>query len=186
MIDDYRDDGNVYYRCNDLRNEIQTRVLQNQKLLKLLKYTNDNALESLDISIDDAWAMVGEKKVNTETKETTGGYIFFQPRSEGTTQDDRNMLVMSTKLKVRDVNSPIVDLYVYFNVLVNYTNYELIDGTTRTNYILGSILEDFANTDGEWIGKMKFIGGDDITAPSQYHGATSVYMVSDFLGNWRD
>lgn len=169
---------NIFTRLNKFRTVIQDRILTNQDILKLLKYTADDALFKPDLSIDEAWNLVGDKKVNPDTKEETGGYIFFQPRATDTIQDDKSILIMS--MSGQKNRSNYADVYLTFIVLVDYSNKELIDGSYRLYTICEKIADMFGSTDGSWMGKMEFKDFRNITVPTNYDAMGVTFLMSDF------
>lgn len=170
---------NIFTRLNKFRTEIQDRILTNQDILKLLKYTAEDALYKPDISIDDAWNMVGDKKINPDTKEEiSGGYVFFQPRTTDTIQDNKSILIMSMTGRANKNN--FADVYLTFRVLVDYSNKELVDGSYRLFTICEKLTDMFSNTSGSWIGDMTFKDFGNITVPSNYDSMGVTFVISDF------
>lgn len=164
-------DKNIYDRLNDFRVEIQDRILNSQRLLKLLKYTEPNPLAEPDISLAEAFTtMVGGD-----------GNIFFQPRAEDSVEDTKSMLVMTMGLKVSNNSTHYADVITSFTVLVHHTNSTLMDNTDRLNHICSALYDCFGETDGERIGKMYFVDGRDVTAPTAYHSHSCSFKLCNFL-----
>lgn len=164
---------NIFDRLDDMRMEVQDRILVNQDLLKYLKYTSDDPLNNPDLTIDEAWDIVGGNG-----KE---GYIYFQPRVTDTIQGDKSILTMiMTTRKSNNGLQSYATVTITFVILVHYNNFELIDGRSRMNRICKCLDDVFDNTSGSWIGDMKCTDFGDITAPSNYNAMKITFTSQNF------
>jgi hypothetical protein len=166
-------DEDIFDILDDIRIEVQNRILVNQDLLKYLKYTSDDPLSNPDLTIDEAWEIVGGNG-----KE---GNIYFQPRVTDTIQGDKSILTMiTTTRKTRNGLQSFATVTMTFIVLVHYNNFELIDGRSRMNRICKCLKSVFDNARGVWIGKMAWDDFGDITAPSNYNAMKITFTSQNF------
>lgn len=135
--------------CADIGENLQkitTRLLQNQRLLKLLYYTGNNPFDCDDIPLNI---------INTKIK---GKLIKIVPKLDPTEVDYSTIGIMARSGSRLDSNTEFKNVIITIEVFVPVTKWMIHDTNLRPYAILGEIQKSLDGLTINGLGKM--IGGD--------------------------
>lgn len=170
---------NVFDYVNDVMKTIQEYIVQDQKLLKLLKYNDSTPLNHDDISIEEAWSLMETREIENDYKNEI---ITFRPIIISTVKDVSSMMAVTFEITTAGATKPSFrNIKVYFDVLTNHRISELSTGENRC-FAIGSALLDLGeNIDNKFVGDFKFKYASSLSTPHDYQGVQICFEVSSFL-----
>lgn len=156
----------IFKRLNELKTTIKEHVLSNQNLLKLIAYTDENALELPDI--DDPQFLINNK-------------IYFNPVVwDSTILDVGTWLLSNMRVSSIKRGSEFANVYLYFYIISHNDIYTLENGDTRVLAICDEITKSFDESYGHWLGKCELHSAQDITTRKDYYSVELQFLFTDF------
>lgn len=170
---------NIFDYVNDVMRTIQEYIVQDQRVLKLLKYTDSTPLSHEDISIEEAWSLMEVREIGNDYKNEI---ITFKPIIISTIKDVSSMMAVTFEITTAGATKPSFrNIKVYFDVITNHRISELSTGENRC-FAIGSALLDLGeNIDNKFVGDFKFKYASSLSTPHDYQGVQICFEVSSFL-----
>ena len=129
---------------------ILLRLIQNQNILKCLKYPSSDALNLPNLSEDDIEKLINQEGDVAETR------IFFTPFDVETPDSERAELRFFFRAFVPNQNSVLSSVNIQFEVIVSDRIWRLDNGRQRPITIVSEILKTLNGQDIDGLGKIYF------------------------------
>ena len=140
------------------------KILKNENLKKLLYYTTSNAQERANLTLDESYGLFGRQ-------------IKIVPKLE-IDKDILNYLVISfDNFLTNDTNPEFRDNLIYFDIVCNFTNWQLKDFQLRPYRIAAEIDSMINNKHLTGIGTLQFLGATQILLNDDFGGVHLLYKT---------
>lgn len=144
---------------------ITEKLMTNQKLMKLLFYTQKDCLKGKDLTIQEIYSMI-----NHQLK-----IVPYIPIDESC---PIVVIITMGAFKPNKKNPQFRDSTIRFDILCHPDHWSLGDFALRPYKIAGEIDSMLSNKKLTGIGETQFMGGDRITMNQQLMGLTLLYSVT--------
>ena len=171
------DNITIFDNVNKLLKDIQVRLIENQELMKLLKYDDNTPLDNEDLTIDEAWDLT---KPKTNGKgDISHAKLNFCPITLGVVTEVSSLVAMTFEVSTISSKPSFCNIYLGFIILVKSAIFELADGSSRMLSIASAITKAIQNYD-KGVGKISLDSFETITPPNGYAATKLYFKVSDF------
>lgn len=145
-------------------NLIINKMLENNRLLRLLKYTTKDCLNKEKISEDDALEMI-HKNIKIVPKLTVDGSVL-------------NYVIVNFDHFTPNITNPeFRDNIVEFDIICHFDQWQIEDGQLRPYRIAAEIDSMFDNQHLSGIGTLQFLGANQMIISDEYAGLTLLYSA---------
>lgn len=174
MVDD---NITIFDNVNKLLKDIQIKLIENQELMKLLKYDDITPFENKDLTIDEAWELT-KPQVN-DKGEISHAKLNFCPIALGVVTEVSSLVAMTFEVSTIRSKPSFCNIYIGFIILVKSEIFELADGSSRMLSIASAISKAIKDYD-KGVGKIRLDSFETITPPNGYSATKLYFTVSDF------
>lgn len=141
---------------------ITKRILNNDKLCKLLYYTEKDCLKAANLTMEQKLSMVNKQ-------------IKFVPSIQIETNCPSQLVIMTDGFMTNKTNPEFRDCVVVFHILCHPDHWLLEDFALRPYKIAGEVDGLFNKAKLSGIGTFQFLGGDNLMLNSQAVGISLGY-----------
>lgn len=143
---------------------ICNKILENQRLCKLLYYTDRDCLNKPDLTTEQKMSMINKQ-------------IKIVPKINIDEKCPNYLLISMDDFRPNDINTEFRDNYVSFDILCNYDHWLLGDFQLRPYKIAGEIDSMFEKKKLTGIGELNFSDGCNLLLHDQYAGVELNYKA---------
>lgn len=147
----------------DLR-DIMFKIMENQNILKLLKYDTMDALEKPDLGPEEKRSMIDYN-------------IRVKPKLPMPEEAGSFLIILFDTFVPNPTNPEFRDNVIIFDVICNVDNWLMDDYSLRPYRIMHEIDQMFNNQKLNGIGKVEFVTANSLILSSQLAGFTLMYRV---------
>lgn len=171
------DDITIFDNVNKLLKDVQIKLVENQELMKLLKYDDYTPLDNKELTMDEAWDLT---RPQTNGKgEISHARLNFCPIALGTVTEVSSLVAMTFGVSTISSKPSFCNIYMGFIILVKSAVFELADGSSRMLSIASAITKAIQDYD-KGVGRIVLDSFETITPPNGYSATKVFFKVSDF------
>lgn len=143
---------------------IANKLLKNDKLCKLLYYTQPDCLKAQDLSIQDKYSLINKQ-------------IRIVPKIDISKDCPNYIIIGMDNFTPNEKNPEFRDCTINFDILCHPDHWNLGNFALRPYKIAGEIDAMFNDTKITGIGKTKFIGGNNLVLNDDLMGINIMYRA---------
>lgn len=158
-------ENTLFKGLNDLKYEVKDKMLSNQSLLKLLRYSSGSPLEEPDI--DNPQSLLDD-------------FIYLKPRAYDTQWSQRGVIMVTQTADRISGSKAFSDIYLVFTIAIHNEILILDDGSDRMYCICDELHKMFNNNPNFGIGKIEFDNFRETKGATDYYTSNLVFSVTSF------
>lgn len=155
----------LFQGLNDLKYEVRDKLLSNQSLLKLLRYSCDKPLQQPDI--DNPQSLLDD-------------FIYLKPRAYDTQWSQRGVIMVTQTADMISGSRTYADIYLVFTIAIHNEILILEDSKDRMYCICDELHKMFNNNSNFGIGDIEFNSFKETKGSTDYYTSNLVFSVTEF------
>ncbi|MGL5152640.1 MAG: hypothetical protein ACRC7N_18965 [Clostridium sp.] len=155
----------LFKNLNELKYKVKDKLLTNQNLLKLLRYSDGNP--TINPDIDNPQSLLDD-------------FIYLKPRAYSTQWSQRGILLFTQTVDMISDSRIYADVYLIFTIAIHNEILILDDGRDRMYCICEELHKMFNANSDFGVGRVELNNFRETKGATDYYTADLVFSVTNF------